>query len=630
MLLVNSPTILTTSAQQPTGLGIDAERQSNHPHTKEGDISMNRLHLLLGIFIFSLVLVGCKKDESGPTEPPAQSFSEQKQISESTVGNYKQLLQSSTPRQARATLVNNLRQTNGIVSAGLSRDSITIWWKMRSGIEVCLFTETRASLTDTSGGDLLRRNVGNHEPLTFLGLPHNRNALILSPYQWDWNLLGIIPLADETGFINSLLSTAGYSTVFKVNQRKSDQNVSLNDFQQFSQYGTIVISSHGGVNSNGDVIIATGVIATDQLYNQYLADLRAGNLVLVVYIDKWFTEQDILAFAITPGWIRKYYPQKLDSTLFYASVCKGSFNSTMSSTIVGSGAGYFSWTQSVGTGQATRTGKDLFTQLVSRALNCQDALTAVQNNGNGTFTPPIWSTEPIANFTYAGDPQLRLVDRPLRIAITPPYWDDIASLLRSFNYQVSTISLTQLADSNVTRTYDIIGINCAAGLSTYATQASTNLRRFVSSGGRLYASDYAYAFVNQSFPGYVTFPSNPYVGTTQTVAATVTDSSLAGYLGVTQVQVTYDLDAWVVIDGVGSSTSILLSGDVSSSLSASASPSSIHRGLQSISNDIMTTIRPLAVSFRYGSGRVVFTTFHNEAQISEPVRHLLEYFTVLR
>jgi hypothetical protein len=40
-------------------------------------------------------------------------------------------------------------------------------------------------------------------------------------------------------------------------------------------------------------------------------------------------------------------------------------------------------------------------------------------------------------------------------------------------------------------------------------------------------------------------------------------------------------------------------------------------------------VLPLAVSFDYGEGTVVHTTFHTEAQLSDMARHILEYFTVL-
>jgi hypothetical protein len=38
---------------------------------------------------------------------------------------------------------------------------------------------------------------------------------------------------------------------------------------------------------------------------------------------------------------------------------------------------------------------------------------------------------------------------------------------------------------------------------------------------------------------------------------------------------------------------------------------------------------PLCASFLYGSGRVVYTSFHNEAQISEDVQKLLEYIALI-
>lgn len=97
-------------------------------------------------------------------------------------------------------LANELKSTDGIVDAGISSDSITIWWRLPNGIEYCLLTETKASLTDTFNKSLDMSYFKKNENVIYRisGFPHNNNALILSPYQWNWNLFGLIPLQDET------------------------------------------------------------------------------------------------------------------------------------------------------------------------------------------------------------------------------------------------------------------------------------------------------------------------------------------------------------------------------------------------------------------------------------------------
>jgi hypothetical protein len=588
--------------------------------------------VLLSAFL-ALFTLSCEKESETSISPKNETipFSEQEQISENNVSKFQELLKDNSPREARELLVEDLEKTGGIVDAGISSDSITVWWKLPNGVEYCLVTETRASLTDTSGVGLAPEQSGLflRSSKKLAGLPHNKNALVLSPYQWDWNLLGLIPLQDETSFINTTLANAGYTSTFKVNASKKDQNLTMADYESFDDYGVIAISSHGGLSSKDEVFIATGVIADEQGYNQYLQDMIDGNLVLVVYIDKWFTKDDILAFGVAPGWMQEHYPNKLENTLFYASICKGTFNNTMADALIGPGSCYFSWTESVDTKQATKTGKDLFTQLISNGHNCGEAHAQVAINGNATYSPPFWSSEPEAEFTYIGDEELRLVEEPIHIAATSAYFDDIAALLGSFGYEVSTISEADLLNAATLSQYDIIALNCAP--SANAASAAANLRAFVSNGGKLYASDWAYVYIAAAFPGYINYPAYPRIGYSQTIMATIIDQDLADYLGTTEAEIVYDLGGWVVIDDVDPSTKVLMTGDVGTSSANGPAPVSMERSTQprlAGAYDV-SSVRVLAASFAYGNGNVIYTTFHNEAQVGETARHILEYFTIL-
>ncbi len=273
----------------------------------------------------------------------------------------------------------------------------------------------------------------------------------------------------------------------------------------------------------------------------------------------------------------------------------------------------------------------MFTQLVSNGFNCGEAHQKIVENGNGTYNPPFLSSDPIANFLYVGNKELSLVEKPLKIGVTPAGFDDIGMLLKSLGYNITVISLSDLLDFSTISAYDIIALNCDGGLEDYASQAKINLKKFVENGGKLYASDWAYIFIEEAFPDYIDFPANPYIGDSQTTKAHISDQNLSKYLGVTEAEIVYDLGAWVVIDNVSSSTNVLISGDVSSSgyksslINPQTRSSQIKKSISSINS-----VRPLAVSFNYGNGSVVYTTFHNESQINESVKHILEYFTILQ
>ncbi len=134
-----------------------------------------------------------------------------------------------------------------------------------------------------------------------------------------------------------------------------------------------------------------------------------------------------------------------------------------------------------------------------------------------------------------------------------------------------------------------------------------NLFNFVQAGGRLYASDWSYAYVEFVWPDAISFPSNPKIGLgSYEVLADVVDADLAEHLGKTQIEIFFDLPIWVVMDGVGEGTSILVQGSFET-------------------NTVPFEDEPLLVRFDSGEGRVTYTSFHNEAQVTDDVYQLLSY-----
>ncbi len=140
------------------------------------------------------------------------------------------------------------------------------------------------------------------------------------------------------------------------------------------------------------------------------------------------------------------------------------------------------------------------------------------------------------------------------------------------------------------------------------TQVHDNLRQFVSGGGVVFATDWAYDVVEQAWPGKIEFfgddavPDAAQVGETGTVPASVTDSTLQQGLGVSSVDVVYDLPVWPLIEATDPSVTVMLTGDAP-----------YRQGLQT------GTLpgSPLLVQFAEGSGRVVFSTYRNTANNNE-------------
>jgi hypothetical protein len=143
----------------------------------------------------------------------------------------------------------------------------------------------------------------------------------------------------------------------------------------------------------------------------------------------------------------------------------------------------------------------------------------------------------------------------------------------------------------------------------------------VNAGKRLYISDWAYVYLEKAFPTAIAFFGNDTnfalvtcdetqarIGDTGTIAASILDSSLATALGRTTMDVNFDLFDWVVMgraSAMGPDTRVLVNGPV---VACGAS-----RGT-----------RPLMATFPYGSGEVIYTSFHKQALATADMDRVLE------
>ena len=163
------------------------------------------------------------------------------------------------------------------------------------------------------------------------------------------------------------------------------------------------------------------------------------------------------------------------------------------------------------------------------------------------------------------------------------------------------------ANSAVTSKYRMIFLNCGLD-ETSADNAATiaNLRAFMQSGGTIYASDYASVYVKGLFATY----NFDYTGEEQTIQATITDASLQAFVNKTSVSIAYDLDAWTDILQLPTGATVLLRGSYRA-------------------NGVQRTNQPIAFVVPQGSGRLVFTTFHNETGATQDQIAVLRHFIYL-
>lgn len=211
-----------------------------------------------------------------------------------------------------------------------------------------------------------------------------------------------------------------------------------------------------------------------------------------------------------------------------------------------------------------------------------------------------------------GDVSIGTSDTVPSMAVVPGSYDSIEDIITTLGYTYTTISESDLANSTTVNSYDIIFLNCGSGTSNNSNaNVISNLQSFVNAGGSIYSSDWDYEYIESAFEDYISFydeaGSGPLVGNSQTITATVLATSIIDTIGKSSIDIVYDLGGWAVIDSVGTNTTNLISGSFTTS-------------------DGTMTNKPLAAQFTYGSGTVIYTTFHNETQATTDMQKILQHY----
>lgn len=204
----------------------------------------------------------------------------------------------------------------------------------------------------------------------------------------------------------------------------------------------------------------------------------------------------------------------------------------------------------------------------------------------------------------------------VKMAVVLGAWDSIELVLERLGFSYFSgaydiILANDLASEEVVARYDVIFINCGVPLdNSRNADVQANLRSHVESGGYLYVSDWSSTYVDEIWPEAIQFVSpDAQIGYEGTVRGDIVDSELAAAMGTDEMDITFDLGAWVVIDSVGVGTRVHVQGDVQTE--------------QGPMSD-----RPLTVSFTPGDGKVIYTSFHNEAQTTSDMDHILEFIVL--
>lgn len=173
--------------------------------------------------------------------------------------------------------------------------------------------------------------------------------------------------------------------------------------------------------------------------------------------------------------------------------------------------------------------------------------------------------------------------------------------------------------------YSIVFLNCGLNEATLGDAAKVAaLRAFVEGGGRLYASDLAYDFVEQPFPAYIDFEGADSVPAAQPETPDVAELGDSGITSDATVDAA--LSSWLAGVTCGAGTSCLnangtvhiegfLAGWGVMKSAHSAQQANVRTwvsGPVTFSGQATPVVRPLTVSFPVGLGRVTYTSYHTE------------------
>jgi hypothetical protein len=162
--------------------------------------------------------------------------------------------------------------------------------------------------------------------------------------------------------------------------------------------------------------------------------------------------------------------------------------------------------------------------------------------------------------------------------------------------------------------YHIVLLPCATGglnCSAPSGAQKDNLRNYVSAGGKLYVTDYSYEYVNQTWPGFITWKdktgndltaNSPWGAACQegayTKSGTANDPGLASWLGAIGEKNFELKDSWTIISKVNP-----MAGK-----DPDGKPVTIQPKVWMTSDGT----GPSTVSFENQCGRVLFSTYHAE------------------
>jgi hypothetical protein len=284
-------------------------------------------------------------------------------------------------------------EQQSLVVSSIQTNSGDIWIEFSFGLEGMIFTTAEGNEGGQSG--IKERASGSSIPLhlqtrgttanNFNGNKEDEHLVL------DKDVLLYAPNWDEfddwgTEFlenVNDIIAASecpNFNIVYKKNA-----GADLDVLKSLSEYGLIVIHTHGGLDEDNNVIFLTGE-EVDYLDIPDLLDWMLGNIYPVPFHGKSM-------WVIKPSFLTSYngnYP----NSIVYNGSCESGYNTTMSDAFINNGAStYFGFSETVQSSFDRDMANDLFPKIITDGMTTGEAFVPGQHDNN----------TPAAYFVMFGD-----------------------------------------------------------------------------------------------------------------------------------------------------------------------------------------------------------------------------------